>query len=546
MNTALAFAEEHFAPGPDRIMGCQSAGAGFLRALVAGLPGETLYACAPHWQAAERFHELVTAIDPAANTGWIPPDRHDLLARVGTLTVPGPDLETPALSRLAHGAGDYSLVGVTHSLAEHGAMDAVTRLATAPVMPWDALVCTSRAALAVVEGLLREQGDYLRWRLGRADFPMPRLPVIPLGVHCDDFRFAGADRLAARQALGLADDTVAALYFGRLNFHAKAHPHALFAGLAEAVRRTGRAVTLVMCGIFPHATIEEALRDGAERFAPGVRVLFLDGREPAQVARAFAGADLFVSLADNIQETFGLAPLEAMAAGLPVVVTDWDGYRDTVRDGEDGFRIPTWMPPAPLGEFYAARYRTGMIQGNRYQGLTCQNVAVDRDALVEKLSALIANPDLRRDMGRAGQARARGEFDWAVIFGRYRELWAELAAIRARETAGGRPLPRVVPSRPDPFAAFAAYPTHCLQADTTIRRRQAATGWGELLEHPLFAYARESLPDANLAASILDCLSPETPITLADLAARSGLSLTTILFAASCLAKAGLVQLAQP
>ena len=28
-----------------------------------------------------------------------------------------------------------------------------------------------------------------------------------------------------------------------------------------------------------------------------------------------------------------------MAAGLPVVVSDWDGYRDTVRDGVDGFRI---------------------------------------------------------------------------------------------------------------------------------------------------------------------------------------------------------------
>ena len=29
-----------------------------------------------------------------------------------------------------------------------------------------------------------------------------------------------------------------------------------------------------------------------------------------------------------------------MAAGLPVVVSDWDGYRYTVTDGVEGFRIP--------------------------------------------------------------------------------------------------------------------------------------------------------------------------------------------------------------
>jgi glycosyltransferase involved in cell wall biosynthesis len=51
-------------------------------------------------------------------------------------------------------------------------------------------------------------------------------------------------------------------------------------------------------------------------------------------------------LSDNIQETFGIVPIEAMAAGLPVVVLDWDGYKNTVRDGIDGFRVPTLMSGA--------------------------------------------------------------------------------------------------------------------------------------------------------------------------------------------------------
>ncbi len=43
---------------------------------------------------------------------------------------------------------------------------------------------------------------------------------------------------------------------------------------------------------------------------------------------------------DNIQETFGLAPLEGMAAGLPLLVSDWDGMKDTVSP-DVGFRVKT-------------------------------------------------------------------------------------------------------------------------------------------------------------------------------------------------------------
>jgi len=52
---------------------------------------------------------------------------------------------------------------------------------------------------------------------------------------------------------------------------------------------------------------------------PEVTVLPLDAREPSIKHSALAVAHAFVSLADNIQESFGLTPIEAMAAGLPAV-----------------------------------------------------------------------------------------------------------------------------------------------------------------------------------------------------------------------------------
>ena len=43
-------------------------------------------------------------------------------------------------------------------------------------------------------------------------------------------------------------------------------------------------------------------------------------------------ANIFISLSDNIQETFGLTVIEAMAAELPCIVSDWNGYKDLIKN----------------------------------------------------------------------------------------------------------------------------------------------------------------------------------------------------------------------
>ncbi len=115
--------------------------------------------------------------------------------------------------------------------------------------------------------------------------------------------------------------------------------------------RTGdrQRSVLVECGWHANEHIEKAFAAGAQLVSPSVRVVTLDGRVAENRETAWASADVFCSLSDNIQETFGIVPIEAMAAGLPVVVSDWDGYKDTVRDGIDGFRIPTLSASTRVG-----------------------------------------------------------------------------------------------------------------------------------------------------------------------------------------------------
>jgi glycosyltransferase involved in cell wall biosynthesis len=91
------------------------------------------------------------------------------------------------------------------------------------------------------------------------------------------------------------------------------------------------------------------------------------------------------------REGFGVACLEAMAHGRPVVATRVGGLRDLVVDGETGLVVPPRDP----------------------------------EALRAALRRLIADPDLRRRLGAAGRQRARERFSWDAVTSAVVDAYAE-------------------------------------------------------------------------------------------------------------------------
>jgi hypothetical protein len=179
---------------------------------------------------------------------------------------------------------------------------------------------------------------------------------------------------------------------------------------------------------------------------------------------------VFCSLADNIQETFGITPIEAMAAGLPVVVSDWDGYKDTVRDGVDGYRVATTLPQAGLGADLAYRHALEIDTYDMYCGHTCSLVAVEVAAAADAFTRLFNSAELRQQMGAAGRQRAREVYDWRHIIPQYEALWAQLSEIRLAQAQNLPPLAHPWPASMDPFHAFASYPTQTLTPETLLVR----------------------------------------------------------------------------
>lgn len=547
----LLFEAEGYVMDGPKLMGRQSAGNGFLRAAVkaaAQLQNPSLLAWTPARSSAEIFEQLVGSFSSNVKPGWVPTNRLDLLAQHGALFLPGPGLGDLARRRLRVGPAAWSLTGATYTLCSHAAMDAIVDMVAAPVMPWDALICATRVAKEAVTSLFQLQAEYLAWRFGVKDFVIPQLPIIPFGVHLSDFDFNEQQKAQARTALDLAADDVAVLFAGRLSFHAKAHPYPMIAALEQAVLKTGKKVTLVLCGQFPNDSVKKAFLDAASTYAPHVRTIWVDGKDPNAYNRAWAGCDVFMSLSDNLQETFGITPVEAMASGLPVIVTDWDGYKDTVVDGETGYRIPTWMPPPDIGMSLAAAFEAGSINYDRYIGLSCLEVCLDNELLVQRLSELVADSTLRVRMGAAGRQRAAQVYEWAVVMKQHMDLWQGLDELRRSAAMNQADFlnraPKCAPGRQDPYRVFGSFPTHMIgpQTQVSASRVWPMPSWPTLMQDSLFSYAQDFLPNDAAIQKVLSLLEGPS-LTVSQLAENAGWDIASTIRLVAQLAKMGHLRL---
>ena len=145
----------------------------------------------------------------------------------------------------------------------------------------------------------------------------------------------------------------------------------------------------------------EAYRAGLDALAAPFRdrVEWLGFMTDAEMNARCRRASVFVypSVAER-GESFGVAPLEAMAQGCPAVVSDLACFRDYLHDGETGLVFDHRAPRPDL-------------------------------ALADVLGGLAADPALRERLARAGYAQAR-EFTREAIAARYLQDFAALLAER--------------------------------------------------------------------------------------------------------------------
>lgn len=466
-NAAIYFHADTFDTSRERLMGRHSAGESFLRGFIRHAEVDELWLYDAENIGASKGEAMLSGVEPPRQPRrWIGERSVRQLAQPGCLYYPAADLQAQAWRRQPYGSDTFSLCGITHTTASARTMDLIGDMLIAPVRPWDGLITTSRAVHASVDTQLQAMRDHLATHLGATRFPGPQIATIPLGVNVEDFKRTDESRAAWRQKLDIPQDAIVVLYVGRLHMAAKMNPALMAMALEAAAQRTGKPIYWVLSGWGATDAYTETHHRWTQELCPSVHYRPVDGRPAGTRFSIWSVADLFISFSDNIQETFGLTPVEAMAAGLPSVVTDWDGYRDTVRHGIDGFRIRTYAPAPGLGGDLAYSHANGWLIYERYLVAAAQMTSIDHAAAVNALVDLIENPDLRARMGQAAAERARQIFDWSQIVPQYQAFWQELADRRksaAAEQANG-----INPYRMDPFTLFETYPTEQLTAHTQV------------------------------------------------------------------------------
>ena len=217
--------------------------------------------------------------------------------------------------------------------------------------------------------------------------------MVPSGLDLHEFDNPPS-REDARERLRLPIDALVVGYIGRL--HVRKAVDFLIRGFARVADLFPEAVLLV--GGPDHGD-EARLRTLVRELGLEQRILFLGFVGPADRAALLTSADV-MALISLEGECFGNAAVEAMAAGVPVLVSRHVGVSCTIEADRAGQVLP-----------------------------------VDDAAIAAELSTLLSDPALRNEMGQNGYRSARKHYDIRAV--------AELMAVAYEDILTGRRSPQL-------------------------------------------------------------------------------------------------------
>jgi UDP-glucose:(heptosyl)LPS alpha-1,3-glucosyltransferase len=227
-------------------------------------------------------------------------------------------------------------------------------------------------------------------QLGQAyGFAEARIPVIPPGVAAEP-PVTAEQRRQGRQALGLPDQGVLCLLVAR-NPLRKGLPTVL-----RALQQLPDDVLLLVVGA--NAASRDCVAQAPETVRRRVHLV----PETSQVAPYYQAADLYVH--PTLNDSFGMAPLEAMSFGLPVILSPapWCGFAQYVKAEEEA-----------------------LVLSHPEQA----------DELAQAVRRLISDPVLR-DRLQAGMRGVLARHAWPEVARQYLALYADV--LRERRPSDGR------------------------------------------------------------------------------------------------------------
>jgi D-inositol-3-phosphate glycosyltransferase len=332
-----------------------------------------------------------------------------------------------------------------------------------------------------------------------------RVDRIPLCV--DTALFATHDKMSARRLLKLPKDSLLILLLGRLS-PLKADLYPFLSIIKSLVERSPSRQLLWLIAGTEDEGYTQMLQQHARVLGVEKEIKFMLELSDETKALLMQSADIFTSPTDCVTESFGITVVEAMASGVPQVLPDWDGYRDTVSHGETGFLAPTrWASCCEDLE------QTGSICGLIFDQFALgQSVAIDMHEMERYLHLLINDESLRQRMAEQSRKRALELYSFKPVVTQYDELWDELEKVAHFNASKSEPAKF---TRALYYHFFGHYASKALSDDTSFEITAAGRERFEAIEimpsQPAYLSRLEILNPDILRAALKCFLKITTP-----------------------------------
>lgn len=419
----------------------------------------------------------------------------------------------PILDKLLHIRNTFTLrepfpiTGYTHTLSSRFLIRG--HLLTLMYKPgsYDSIICSSQCGKEVMKKIFSNINDNFQSAFGNNINYNGRFDHIPLGINTNEFNLLSKEE--ARQKFNLSKDLKIILSIGRLSISSKMDYLPLIDAFAETIKVEPNA-RLILAGGLPkdqEAYIQE-IKIHANSLGITDQLIIYPNFDNDHKHILYSAADIFVSPSDNVQETFGITIIEALASGIPIVCSDWNGYKELVTEGITGFKIPT-----------VCQKSNGYLQDMTNltinpSFLLSQTTAIDTKKMSETFISLLKNKTKQEEMRNEALIEAK-KYDWTNLIPQYEKLWKELKKIAVIEYKRSE-----YSLDFNYYDVFDHYPTRLLQAKDLLNITIKGI---KTLKHEIQLSINNSLinyMDFNLIADILKKLS-EKKLTIAELAASN-------------------------
>jgi glycosyltransferase involved in cell wall biosynthesis len=308
---------------------------------------------------------------------------------------------------------------ITHSISYHQVLVVMLINMLTYDRAFDTFICGTEASKTALANII----SHIKNNAIRRNILLDskKLYVIPHGIDCEYYQ-TRPNKLLCRQQLGLPPKSQVLLSVGRISLCDKIDYECLIRAFAIVNRKYDNSQNIIL------------FIAGDDKYGDSSRLYEIAGQNnvlkniriypnfPEDYKRAIYGAaDIFISLSDSVQESFGITIIEAMASGLPTIATDWNGYKNLITHEINGLLSKTsWKKGVD-----EATLLSTILPWQKTHSLLAEAISIDPEEVAGLILRLLTNPKLRANLSQSALETSES-YDWSRLVTVIENHWLKM------------------------------------------------------------------------------------------------------------------------